>query len=90
MQTSAWAPADNSRGPLSILSPKPGTPGGKGISRMTQTLRFNVATFMGLLLMFAGAWIVFGLGVALLAFGTMTWLTAMFALNIATSRAKAG
>jgi hypothetical protein len=33
---------------------------------MTQAMRFNVAAVLGLLLMFAGAWRVFGWGAALL------------------------
>lgn len=47
---------------------------------MTQALRFNVATLIGLLLMFAGVWCVFGLAPALIALGGLVWFTALYCL----------
>jgi hypothetical protein len=48
-----------------------------------QAMRFNVAAVFGLLLIFAGAWRVFGWGAALLAVGWLIWFTALFVLHVA-------
>lgn len=46
-------------------------------------LVFNLSILAALLLMFAGAWMVFGLGPALLAAGWMVWATTLIVTRLA-------
>lgn len=43
----------------------------------------NLSTLAGLLLIFAGSWIVFGIGIALLVLGSLLWLTTIYAAQLA-------
>ena len=45
---------------------------------------FNVCLAAGLVLTFAGTWVVFGAGPALLAAGVLTWFTTLYVAQLAS------
>lgn len=53
-----------------------------------RALIFNLSILAALLLMFAGAWMVYGLGPALIAGGWLVWATTLIVARLAIAPSK--
>lgn len=55
---------------------------------MTHAQVYDIAALLGLVLAFAGAWMVFGIGAAMLAAGWLIWFSSMFGLHLVAQQRR--